>query len=67
MSQQRQPKKLANIPFTRDELQLLSNALNEVCHGVNLGDEEFQTRLGCKRELAQALLARMHALLGKHR
>ena len=42
--------------FTRDELSTLSNALNEVCHGVHIDDAEFETRLGAPRtELASIL------------
>ena len=48
----------------RDELTLINNALNEVCHGVSFGDDEFQARLGQAREAARALLARVHEILG---
>ena len=48
---------------TVDELRLVNNALNEVCHGVDFGDAEFATRLGVLREEAQALLRRVSQLL----
>ena len=46
----------ATVKFSTDELRLVNNALNEVCHGVHIGDAEFQTRLGAPRSDAQALL-----------
>ena len=38
------------------ELTLLSNALNEVCNGVQISEAEFATRLGASREDARRLL-----------
>jgi len=32
------------LEFTREELDIIKNALNEVCHGIEI--EEFQTRMG---------------------
>jgi hypothetical protein len=37
----------------RRELEVISNALNEVCHGIDVA--EFSTRLGSSREGALAL------------
>lgn len=42
-----------------DELRLLNNALNEVCNGVEIAEEEFATRLGATRDEAAALLTRV--------
>jgi hypothetical protein len=44
-----------------DELAIISNALNEVCNGIDL-EGEFDTRMGCTVEKAQALLTKIHAL-----
>ena len=44
----------ALILFTPDELLTLSNALNEVCNGLEL--PEFSTRIGVDREEAVDLL-----------
>jgi hypothetical protein len=51
-------------PFTADELLLLNNALNEVCNGISLDDDEFQTRLGVDRKTARKLLAKLGSLVG---
>jgi hypothetical protein len=45
--------------FTREELVVINNALNEVCHALNFSEEEFQTRLGYSRAMAQALLKKV--------
>ena len=52
------------VTFTHDELVLLNNALNEVCNGIEIDDEEFQTRLGIDRKNARKVLADLHRLLG---
>ena len=51
------------VALSREELVLISNALNEVCNGVDIPDWEFQTRLGRTREEARDLLARISDLL----
>ena len=51
------------LEVTRAELILLNNALNEVCHGIDIDEEEFPTRLGGSRKEAQALLQRIGQLL----
>ena len=53
----------ATITFSADELTIVNNALNEVCHGVDISDAEFQTRLGAPRSEAQALLREVAAIL----
>jgi hypothetical protein len=45
--------------FTRDELVVINNALNEVCHALNFSEDEFLTRIGHPRALAQALLKKI--------
>ena len=42
------------IVVNRDELRLISNALNEVCNALDV--QEFSTRLGADLEAARALL-----------
>ena len=49
----------AHVVFTRDELVLINNALNEVCNGLSFEDEEFQTRIGFPREVARKVLAKV--------
>ncbi len=51
------------VELTNDELVILNNALNEVCHGEYFGDAEFHTRIGATREEAQALLLRIAGLI----
>ena len=51
--------------FTRDELVVINNALNEVCHGLSFDDDEFQTRIGYSRAMAQNLLRKIAKALGK--
>ncbi|HEV3447755.1 MAG TPA: hypothetical protein VG099_24175 [Gemmataceae bacterium] len=51
--------------FTHDELVIINNALNEVCHGLSLDDEEFQTRIGYSRAMAQSVLKKVAKALGK--
>jgi hypothetical protein len=42
------------LTLTREELLALTNALNEVCNGLELW--EFETRMGCTRAEAAKLL-----------
>ncbi len=52
------------VTLTRDELMIINNALNEVCHGVDLDhDGEFASRVGATRSEAQTLLAHIHAAI----
>jgi hypothetical protein len=51
------------ISFTRDELDLLNNVLNEVCNGVDIPDSEFATRLGSARNDVRRLLDKIHRAL----
>jgi hypothetical protein len=51
------------VELNHNELVLVNNALNEVCHGVDIEDTEFSTRLGGSRQEAQALLLRFGRLL----
>ncbi len=49
------------IEVSDDELLLLSNALNEVCNGIE--PWEFSTRLGGPRDAAIALFKQLHKVL----
>ena len=51
--------------FTHDELVVINNALNEVCHGLSFDDDEFQTRIGYSRAMAQNLLKKVAKALGE--
>ncbi len=51
------------VLLTVAELVLLSNALNEVLHGVGIEEPEFSTRLGASRAEAEQLLARIGSLV----
>jgi len=60
------PNKPASPPtFTHDELVVINNALNEVCNGLSFDDDEFQTRIGFPRAMAQNLLKKIAKSLGK--
>ena len=56
-----EPKKKSQpqLNFTREELVLLNNALNEVCNGLSFADDEFQTRIGYSREFALKVLGKV--------
>jgi hypothetical protein len=51
----------AEIRLTRGELAIINNALNEICHGIDL--PEFATRIGAEPAEARRLLAEFGALL----
>lgn len=51
--------------FTRDELVVINNALNEVCNGLAFDDDEFQTRIGFSREKARHVLAKVARALDR--
>ena len=51
--------------FNHDELVVINNALNEVCHGLSFDDDEFQTRIGYSRAVAQDVLKKVAKALGR--
>jgi hypothetical protein len=51
--------------FTHEELVVINNALNEVCNGLSFDDDEFQTRIGYSRTMAQNLLKKIAKALTK--
>ena len=46
----------STVEITTDELEMIKNALNEVCNGVEIEEPEFHTRLGATREDVRTLL-----------
>jgi len=46
------------VDFTPEELRIICNALNEVCHGVDLHGE-FETRIAATMDEGRRLLARL--------
>jgi len=49
------------LQFSKQELELVNNALNEVCNGIDV--PEFETRMGCTREELQNLLSEIQKVL----
>ena len=53
----------AVVELTKNELVIVSNAINEICHGPEaIEDWEFSTRVGASRAEAKALLQRLNEL-----
>jgi hypothetical protein len=50
-----------DIRLSWDGLRLINNALNEVCHGIDVPD--LDTRLGARRGEARALLDQIGAVI----
>jgi len=59
----------ATLTLTRNELTLVTNALNEICNGVSDLDHdgEFNARVGTTRDAARHLLREVHATLERLR
>jgi len=51
------------LRLTKEELMLISNALNEVCHGLDL--PEFFTRMGVEQEEVKKLLNNIGSIIDK--
>ena len=51
----------AQIVVSLDELRFLCNAINEVCHGIDL--PEFETRLSVSPEFAESLMQSLEKVL----
>jgi hypothetical protein len=51
----------ANVELSKDELAIINNALNEVCHGLDVWD--FQTRMGAEKADVLKLLHRVAEVL----
>jgi hypothetical protein len=54
------------VELAKHELEIINNALNEVCNGIHL-EGEFDTRMGCSIEEARALLAKISVLASSQR
>ena len=50
-----------SVELSRDELEILNNALNEVCHGLDI--EEFSIRMGAGKPEVLKLLHRIASTL----
>jgi hypothetical protein len=50
----------ATLVMSHDEIGILNNALNEVCHALD--DAEFSARMGADLAEVQQLLRQLHAL-----
>ena len=66
MDSERKTKSGFTVTFTHGELVLLNNALNEVCNGIAMDDDAFQTRLGIDRKNARTVLADLRRLLDEN-
>lgn len=53
------------MDLTMEEVRILSNALNEICNGIDI--EEFEPRIGAERETVDALLAQFVRLIDSTR
>ncbi len=62
---EKKPNAPTSLAFSRDELVIVNNALNEICNGVNMNDDELQTRIGYSRETARQVLAKVSKALEK--
>jgi hypothetical protein len=47
------------VYFELDEVRIVSNAFNEVLHGLSV--PEFSTRMGAERSEAEAILHTLHS------
>jgi hypothetical protein len=63
---ERHTDKSVTVTLTPDEVVILNNALNEVCNGVDIDDDEFQNRLGHSRANVRKLLQEVSGLHHKH-
>ena len=55
------------VTLTDDELLLIGNALNELCHGIRMDDEELRLRTGFTRQEIVVLLDQLIAIRRKGR
>ena len=59
----RRTEKGVTITLTENELVLVSNALNELCHGIRFDDADLKIRTGFSRDEVRALLDRLQAIV----
>lgn len=55
----------ADVQFSTEEILILNNSLNEVCHGIKIND--FDTKIGTSREEAKILLNSVNDLMNELR
>lgn len=60
MDVQNLSKDRATLSLCPEELLIFNNALNEVCHGLDL--EEFGARMGAELSAVESLLAQIGAV-----
>jgi len=65
MAKAKQSSLAVSLAFTRKELVVINNALNEICNGLPLDDDEFQTRIGYPRATAESLLKKVARALDR--
>src|SRR4051812_5801984 len=53
-------EKDATLVLSHDEVEIINNAMNEVCHGLDI--PEFSTRMGAEVTEVQHLLKQVHAV-----
>jgi hypothetical protein len=53
----------SDIKVDMDDLMIINNALNEVCHGIDV--KGFETRIGARLERVVALMKEVGALFDK--
>lgn len=56
-------KQKITLEFSKDELGIIANALNEVCNGIEVW--EFDTRMGISIEEARNMLKALTAIYRK--
>jgi hypothetical protein len=44
------------IEATREDVRILSQALNELCNGVRIAEWEFNSRMGATKDEVRAIL-----------
>ena len=52
MTEKKKNSPTTPLPLTHEELVVINNALNEVCNGLPMSDDEFETRVGFPRKMA---------------
>jgi len=56
-------KTSADVQLSFEEVIVINNALNEICHGISL--PEFQTRIGVSLKNVENLLGQFHIIINQ--
>lgn len=48
--------------FSREDLRVIHQALNEVCNGIHFSEGEFDTRLGTTKQNARQIMRHIEML-----